>query len=105
VRRNRSRGAARITAGRKNLDRVVARYAQDAGAPSRAPRTAILDIKPYFVNEEEVPRSGKLVTRSYQHARWLDGRTLTWIGRRVTTGRGEGTSGLAFDRAVDVPKS
>lgn len=82
-----------------------ARMPQDAGAPSRAPRTAILDIKPYFVNEEEVPRSGKLVTRGYQRARWLDGRTLTWIGRRVTTGRGEGSSGLAFDRAVDVPKS
>jgi hypothetical protein len=90
---------------RRSVQLQRARMPQDAGAPSRAPRTAILDIKPYFVNEEEVPRAGKLVTRGYQRARWLDGRTLTWIGRRVTTGRGEGSSGLAFDRAVDVPKS
>jgi hypothetical protein len=82
-----------------------ARMPEDTGGPSRAPRTAILDLKPYFINEEEVPRSGKLVTRGYQRARWLDGRTLTWIGRRVMTGRGEGSSGLAFDKAVDVAKS
>ncbi len=72
---------------------------------TRAPRTRILDVKSYTVNEEEVPRSGKLVTRGYQRARWLNGTTLTWIGRRVTTGRGEGSSGLAFDQVKDVPPS
>ena len=69
----------------------------------RAPRSS--SPKPYFINEEEVPRAGKLVTRGYQRARWLDGRDPAWIGRRVTTGRGEGSSGLAFDQAVDVPRS
>jgi hypothetical protein len=60
---------------------------------------------PYLVNEEEVPRAGKSVTRAFQRARWLDGRTYVWIGRRVTAGRGEGSSGLAFDRIVDVKPS
>jgi hypothetical protein len=56
---------------------------------------------PYYVNEEEVPRAGKVVSRSYQRARWIDGRILVWIGRKVTTGRGEGNSGLAFDQVEE----
>jgi hypothetical protein len=47
--------------------------------------------------EEEVPRAGIQVTRSYQYARWIDGSTHVWIGRQKKTGRGEGTSGLRFD--------
>ena len=81
---------------------------QRARLPGAPPPKGVLltESQPvYFVNEEEVPRAGKLVTRGYQRARWLNGRTLTWIGRRVTTGRGEGSSGLAFDRAADVPKT
>jgi hypothetical protein len=50
---------------------------------ARAPRGRILSIPaPYYVNEEEVPRSGKIVTRSWQRCRWLDGNTFLWIGRR-----------------------
>ena len=72
---------------------------------SRAPHTRIVGVPgKYYINEEEIPRSGKLVTRGYQRARWLNGATLTWIGRRVTTGRGEGSSGLAFDQLRDVPR-
>jgi hypothetical protein len=67
----------------------------------RARHTRILDVAtPYYINEEEIPRAGKLVTRGYQRARWLNGATLTWIGRRVTSGRGEGSSGLAFDQTT-----
>jgi hypothetical protein len=63
----------------------------------------VLDVpSPYYVNEEEVPRSGKIVKRAYQRARWLDGRTFLWIGRRVTSGRGEGGSGLAFDQVIEL---
>jgi hypothetical protein len=47
--------------------------------------------------EEEVPRSGLRVVRQWQHARWLDGRTFLWLARRKGVGRGEGSSGLAFD--------
>ena len=47
--------------------------------------------------EEEVPREGMRVTRSYQFARWIDGQPLLWIGRRKQIGKGEGSSGLRFD--------
>jgi len=49
--------------------------------------------------EEEVPREGARVTRTYQYARWIDGSTHLWIGRRKSPGRGEGSSGLQFDVA------
>ena len=52
-----------------------------------------------LVYEEEVPREGARVTRSYQYARWIDGSTHVWIGRRKEPGRGEGSSGLQFDVA------
>ena len=51
--------------------------------------------------EEEIPREGVRVTRSYQLARWQDGGTHLWIGRRKRIGRGEGSSGLRFDRLLD----
>ena len=50
--------------------------------------------------EEEIPREGVRVTRTYQLARWQDGSTHLWIGRRKTVGRGEGSSGLKFDVAT-----
>jgi hypothetical protein len=59
---------------------------------------------PYYVNEEEVPRAGKIVTRRIRRARWLDGSTFVWVGRRATTGKGEGSSGLAFDKVIESKK-
>jgi hypothetical protein len=47
--------------------------------------------------EEEIPREGVRVTRSYQLTRWHDGSTHLWIGRRKRVGSGEGSSGLRFD--------
>lgn len=47
--------------------------------------------------EEEIPREGIRVTRHYQLARWHDGSTHLWIGRKKNVGRGEGSSGLKFD--------
>jgi hypothetical protein len=54
----------------------------------------------YFLHEEEVPRAGVIVTRSFQRARWFDGKVYTWIGRRKQTGRGQSASGLEFDQTV-----
>ncbi len=51
--------------------------------------------------EEEVPREGIRVTRSYQLARWHDGSTHVWIGRRKRVGSGEGSSGLRFDTLLN----
>ena len=61
---------------------------------------------PFFVHEEEVPRSGSIVSRSYQRTRWYGGKTFVWIGKRKQTGRGEGSSGLQFDavKAVEEKK-
>lgn len=52
-----------------------------------------------LLQDEEVPREGARVTRSYQYSRWVDGSTHLWIGRRKQPGRGEGSSGLRFDVA------
>jgi hypothetical protein len=72
----------------------------------RLPRGRVLSVPaPYYVNEEEIPRAGKVVTRSFERARWFDGHTFLWTGRRVTAGKGEGSSGLAFDQVVDVAGS
>jgi hypothetical protein len=57
---------------------------------------------PYFIEEEEVPRTGVYVERSWQRARWIGGRTFLWVGRHKTAGRGEGWSRLAFDQVVDL---
>jgi hypothetical protein len=71
------------------------------------PRTALLrpgldsaPRAPYFVHEEEVPRAGIEVTTSFQRTRSRNGEALVWLGARKRTGRGEGSSGLAFDRIV-----
>jgi hypothetical protein len=53
---------------------------------------------PWFINEEDVPVTGKILTRSYQRVRWYGGKTCLWIGRRAETGRGTGNSGLRFDQ-------
>jgi hypothetical protein len=73
--------------------------------PIREPKAEILKVedanKHYFIEEEEVPRAGRIVQRAYQRARWHDGKTFLWVGRRSQTGRGEGSSGLAFDHVLE----
>jgi hypothetical protein len=55
----------------------------------------------YFINEEEVPRSGVTVSQSFQRTRWTNGEVFVWLGMKKETGRGEGSSGLAFDQLVN----
>lgn len=50
------------------------------------------------VHEEEVPRSGTQVVRTWQHTRWYHGTRHVWAARRRLTGSGEGDSGLRFDQ-------
>jgi hypothetical protein len=52
----------------------------------------------FYIHEEEVPRMGVRVTQSFQRTRWMNGEVFTWLGMRKLTGRGEGSSGLAFDQ-------
>lgn len=77
----------------------------DASPAKIKPRTELLrfglddqTVKAYFLHEEEVPRTGVLVSQSFQRTRWYGGRVFTWMGVRKSTGRGEGSSGLAFDQ-------
>ncbi|WP_280293967.1 hypothetical protein [Nocardia abscessus] len=73
------------------------------------PRTSLLragleqtPAEKYLLHEEEVPRSGARVTQSFQRTRTRTGQALTWLGVRKQTGRGEGSSGLAFDRIAET---
>lgn len=74
---------------------------QRARMPNATPATSVLltEVQPvHFIEEQEVPRSGVIIERSMQRIRWMDGRTFLWAGRRKITGRGEGSSGLTFDK-------
>jgi hypothetical protein len=71
------------------------------------PRTTLLRVGldgpalgPYFVPEEEVPRAGTRVTECFQRTRWTDGRAFVWMAVKKETYRGEGWSGLTFDRVL-----
>jgi hypothetical protein len=57
----------------------------------------------YLVNEEEVPRAGARVLQAFERTRWNDGRVFVWQRVRRQTGRGEGSSGLAFDVLANEP--
>lgn len=74
---------------------------QRARMPNAKPAGSILltENQPtHFIEEQEVPRSGVIIERTVQRIRWMDGRTFLWVGRRKITGRGEGSSGLTFDK-------
>jgi hypothetical protein len=82
----------------------------DPSPPAKVrPRTVLLreglDRTPpatYLVHEEEVPRAGARLTQAFQRTRWDGGRVYTWLRVRRQTGRGEGSSGLAFDRLAQT---
>lgn len=57
---------------------------------------------PYYINEEEVPRTGVKVTQAFQRTRWINGEVYVWLGMKKKIGRGEGSSGLKFDQLNDV---
>jgi hypothetical protein len=70
-----------------------------AGAPVLA-HGVILRPTPLTIRDEEVPREGVRVRRVPALARKADGSFERWIGRRITVGRGEGSSGLGYDWAI-----
>lgn len=57
---------------------------------------------PYYINEEEVPRAGIQLSSTYQRTRWYDGKIINWYGITKKTGRGEGSSGLQYDKIEAV---
>lgn len=70
----------------------------------RGPRSRLLgEVQPvFFVEEEEVGKTGVVVNLRYQRTRWLNGRTVLWLGRRKQMGRGEGAANLRFDSILTI---
>jgi Bacterial Ig domain len=68
--------------------RILAPYAPISGQPGTT------------LPQEEVTRAGVQVARAWKYARWIDGRQLSWVGRRVRPGRGPGASGVSYDLAL-----
>jgi hypothetical protein len=94
---------------RASMPRII----ENSAAPIEKvkPRTSLLrqglestPAQPYFVHEEEVPRAGVRVSQAYRRTRWTDGRVFVWLGARKNVGRGEASSGLQFDRLVEIRK-
>jgi hypothetical protein len=83
-----ARAALLLPDGTRRVRRAEARLLFDG----RHPEARLL------IHEEEVPREGVVVRRSYQAARWADGSLFLWAGHRKGVGRGEQSSGLEFDR-------
>ncbi|WP_346534400.1 hypothetical protein [Micromonospora sp. DPT] len=88
-----------LSPGRIELRRGAVRRPTPEGEVEVEPVGRLLmPGQPLSLFEEEVPREGVTVTRSWQYARWTDGSSYLWLGRRKRPGRGESSSGLVFDR-------
>lgn len=90
----------RIHRESRRLDRAaMRREGPDGSLEEILPLGRILEpeTENLRIHDEEVPRDGSNVTRSWQLARDPSGRTHLWLGRRKGSGRGEGSSGLRFD--------
>ena len=75
--------------------------ADDSGAAMLERRelsapTGTLLRNEFRIFEEELPGEGLGIERTFQVARWIQGRTALWSTRRRTAGRGPMSSGLRF---------
>ncbi len=64
------------------------------------PSGVLLAPTPLTFPAEEIPREGIVVRAVPALARRADGSYARWTGHRISTGRGEGSSGHASDRAT-----
>jgi hypothetical protein len=86
----------------RNVRLQRAAMPSEVDATAVHPRTALLREgldagQSYFINEEEVPRTGTRLTVAYNRTRTVTGRPVVWLTVHRDTGRGERSSGLAFD--------
>jgi hypothetical protein len=70
------------------------------------PRTSILGnigqieaqkLPPFYIFEEEIPRSGAEVKLVWKRTRWFDGRTYQWLAYKKNIGMGEVDAHFKFD--------
>jgi hypothetical protein len=75
-----------------------------ATPPLVPPRGVVLTPNQMFVvRDQAVPRAGVQVDRYVRRARWTDGSVYCWMARKVRPGKGQGSSGLAFDVLATIP--
>jgi len=68
------------------------------------PRTKLLmpdKDSTLFFNEEEILRTGSVLSTTFQRARWSDGSVHLWLGNKKQVGYGEGSSELRFDKLAN----
>jgi hypothetical protein len=74
---------------------------QRAKLPAAKPPMGVLLTEksaPYFIDEKTLDSSGLLVSRTPQLARYINGASCLWIGRKKEAGKGLGWSNLKFDQ-------
>ena len=92
-------------ASRGPVDRAAPGRTAARPCPTARPATSDLSAGCFSRRPAAIPScarrrsraQGARVTRAYQLARWMDGSTFLWLGRRKVVGRGEGSSGLRYD--------
>lgn len=64
--------------------------------------TKLLDknVKPFYINEEEIGGYGIKVTKTPQRTRWFFGQSFNWIGNRKIVSEYQANSGLMFDELL-----
>jgi hypothetical protein len=60
-----------------------------------------IQLAPFLVPEEEVPRSGARLLLKFRRARGADGRAHVWLAAQKRVGRGEGSGSLSFDALAE----
>ncbi len=94
------------TAGVIQLERrPMVRVLPDGTSVAIQPKGRILTAEdPLRLEEEEVPRDGTEVVRTFQLTRWSNGRYYLWSGRGRTTGAGEGRSSFRTDVVIPLTR-
>jgi hypothetical protein len=68
-----------------------------AGGPLPALGRVLVPERALVLHDEEIPRSGARVVRTFRLTRWTAGQTPLWIRRKRTISRGGASSGLRYD--------
>jgi hypothetical protein len=88
------------SSGYRAIDLVQGRMTRPDGTviPPRGRTLNRVDVAK--LKDAEIPREGVLVRRQFSMTRRADGSYVRWTTRRVSVGRGEGASRLAFDSVI-----
>ncbi len=88
------------SSGYRAIDLVQGRMVDAAGVPIAPVGRLLNEADVSKIKDGEVPREGVVVRRCPSMTRRADGTYVRWTTRRVSVGRGEGSSRLAFDSAI-----